>query len=131
MSSWMINIELPVERVRGLLRTIEGATFTDIPGGIGLDFGDQRVAWVGDALPDAGTDIIVKDASETIGRLIYAFLADRTSGVMWMTDDGGLLRACRGVTADELGLDAAVDLVPPRVDRVENDGPLRSDAGGD
>lgn len=88
------------------MKMIQGAEFTELSGGLSVDFGDGRVAYVSDAEPDVGTDISIKDRSDAIGWLIYAHLLEKIPEhtIIWMMRDGGLFVAGRGITAEQVGL---------------------------
>ncbi len=104
MSISMINIDLTVGETINVLRAMPAVGLFDIPGGISIALDQGGVAYVGDASPDSGTDINVKDRSDTIGWLIYQHLVGNTPDdvVVWMMDDGAAFVAGRGITAAQL-----------------------------
>ena len=106
MSVSMINIDLLVDDTIAVLRTMPDVGFHDIPGGISVALHEGGVAYVGDAAPESGTDINVKDRSDAIGWLIYRHLVENTPDdvVVWMMDDGAAFVAGRGITAEQLGI---------------------------
>ncbi|MEO6999400.1 MAG: hypothetical protein ABI112_15065 [Terracoccus sp.] len=115
MSPWLINISLPRDIVVPLFDGISDAVRFPVPDGLGLRFAEEERIRVRDADPDEGTNIFVYDWAEQLGWRIYDFLAELTTANMWMMDEGGLLLTARGLTAEEVGLDLAVDRVPTTV----------------
>lgn len=108
MSGWMINIELAVDEVQDLLASLPGSRLTVAPDGFALAFfAEGVVAYGSKAHPECGTDLTVKGPSpaEPAWQL-YRFLETQTSDdvVLWMMDDGSVLAAARGTSAEELGL---------------------------
>ena len=122
MSGWMINIDLPMDRVAHLLLAMEGPAATLTPSRVTLDWDDETSLEAHDASPDSGTDITVYDLTERRGWCVFDYLVDRTTENLWMMDDGGLLLSARGVTPGELGLELATNRVPEAVICFGNDG---------
>lgn len=107
MSGWDINIELTVNEVQDILATMPDTMLTVHPDHFALSLSEDGVAYGEDAAPDRGTDITVKaGALEEPAWQLYRFLESATdsSVVLWMMNDGALLEAARGTTAEELGL---------------------------
>lgn len=108
MSGWMINVELAVDDVQYLLRSLPHSRLTVDPDGFALAFFAKGVvAYGNDATPERGTDITVKGAPlEESSWQLYRFLEAGTSEnvVLWMMNDGSQLEAARGTNAERLGL---------------------------
>ncbi|RKT77038.1 hypothetical protein DFJ68_0449 [Terracoccus luteus] len=98
MSGEMINVDAPVDAVRDLLVELRPRRLQAVRWGWEMSFGDLRFALVGDAAPDAGTDVSVQDRSRSDRHLaweIYDHLCRRTDAALWLMDDGGLIAAAR------------------------------------
>jgi hypothetical protein len=122
VSGWLINIDLPFDRVAQILQRMPGATSVITPSRITLTWEDDTSLEGRDATPDAGTDMSVFDFTERRGWIVFDFLVERTTADIWMMDGGGLLLSGRGVTPEELGLDLAADRLPAEVICRDDDG---------
>lgn len=112
MSGWLINVDLPFDRVGPLLVTMAGASQTETGARVVLEWDDDTSLSADDASPDEGTDISVHDLTERRGWTVFEFLVEHTTAKIWMMDGGGLLLSGRGITPDEVGLELATDRVP-------------------
>lgn len=115
MSSWLINIDQPVESILPLFDELDDAVPFPVSGGAGLKFGEEAFVRVYDADPDDGTDVLIDDWTEKLGWRIYDFLAERTTVNLWMMDEDAMLLTARGLTPQDVGLDLAVNRVPSPV----------------
>ena len=91
MTSWDLEGDIALKDACAILRTYPDADVTAIPGGIGLDFGEHRVAWVGDGEPDFRTHIVIKDWSQSVAWDLFDYLAARTTTNMALSDQFGIL----------------------------------------
>ncbi len=100
-SDWLLNIELPVQQVGGLCRDIAGATVSLAPDGftIARSRGSARAY---DAHPDPGTDIVIRDWSESLQWTLWEHFAASTDAPMQLWQHHGLTVAIR-VRMDEGG----------------------------
>lgn len=93
----MINAGATPSEVAGILRGIPDVVVRDIDDGFSVQLGPDRVAYVSDAAPDEGTDIVVQDRVGDAAEVIYASLERTTDWPLWRTDDGGeIVQRCDG-----------------------------------
>lgn len=87
---WLLNVELPAAEVRRLCWVLPGAQVTTEQGDLRLSF-SSGTAWVYDAAPDIGTDIVIRDHSEHVQWTLWQHFATRTDAPMHMWQHFGLL----------------------------------------
>lgn len=99
---WLLNVEVPFTELKRLCRAVTGAQVSIEDDDVFLTF-PTGSAWAYDAAPDDGTDIIVRDHSESVQWRLWEHFATEADAPMHMWQLFGLLVVERVARIDAEG----------------------------